>query len=68
MHCAGCLDSASQMPGKAWSASAPVIPEVYQLPPQGQIVMPTARFFGSTGTVSRGEAITVVKKALGMGK
>ncbi len=44
------LDSAAQMPGKAWSASAPVIPAVYQLPPQRQIVMPAARFLSSTGT------------------
>ncbi len=46
------LDSASQTPGKAWSASAPVIPAVYQLPPQRQIVMPAARFLSSTGSVS----------------
>ena len=47
------LDSAAQTPGKAWSATNPVIPAVYQLPPQKPIVMPGARFLSSTGTVSR---------------
>jgi len=38
------LDDSSQFPGKTWEASAPVIPAIYQLPPQQSIIMPEDRF------------------------
>lgn len=47
------LDSTSQSPGKVWSAVAPTIPAIYQLPPQRPILMPAARFLSNTGPVSR---------------
>jgi len=38
------LDDASQVPGKKWTASSPVIPAEYQLSPQKSVVMPEAKF------------------------
>lgn len=38
------LADSAQVPGKAWQASSPVIPAVYQLTPQNKIVMPEAKF------------------------
>ncbi|MEA1961350.1 MAG: S-layer homology domain-containing protein [Bacillota bacterium] len=34
------LDNASQVPGKEWQASSPVIPDIYQLAPQNPVIMP----------------------------
>lgn len=41
------LDGQSQTSEKAWQAAPPVIPAVYQLPPQKRIVMPAARFLSA---------------------
>lgn len=41
------LDDASQNPEKAWQASPPVIPDIYQLPPQKPIKMPEAKYMSN---------------------
>lgn len=44
------LNSQSQTPEKFWQAAAPVIPAVYQLPPQKRIVMPEAKFLSNASS------------------
>ncbi|MGI5920174.1 MAG: S-layer homology domain-containing protein [Syntrophomonadaceae bacterium] len=44
------LDDDSQSPAKAWQASAPVIPAVYQLPPQKPVTMPETKFMSNKNT------------------
>ncbi|MGI5911936.1 MAG: S-layer homology domain-containing protein [Syntrophomonadaceae bacterium] len=41
------LDDASQLPTKIWQASDPVIPAVYQLPPQKPIKMPESKYMSN---------------------
>lgn len=46
------LDESAQSPDHPWQASLPVIPAVYQLPPQNPVIMPEDKFMSHKNTAA----------------